>query len=106
MNAAEYRKAVAIARRACHGLYLSPQDWEEVEQDAAVEAWRTGSVTRIWWAARGGARRARRSRRVCQPVIIPLSQDVVSEERVDADSTISRRRSAGLSRLRSPALQD
>jgi DNA-directed RNA polymerase specialized sigma24 family protein len=143
MNAVDYHRAVAIAHRACRGRPLSRQDWEEVEQDAAVEAWRTGSVTRIWWAAADGARRIQRIRRVSRPDLVPLTWDLCSEADVEAevvdrltveellgrlperereaveamvlggrtgaelaaawnvaDSTISRRRTAALSRLR------
>lgn len=85
MDAAEYRRAVAIAQRACRGWRLSRQDWEEVEQDAAVEAWRSGSVTRIWWAAVDGACRIQRSRHVFRPVVVPLNRDVRSTLDVEAD---------------------
>ena len=144
---AEYRRAVAIAQRACRGWRLSREDWEEVEQDAAVEAWRTGSSTRIWWAAVDGARRISGVRRRCQPVVVQLPPDVRSDTDVEAevlgrvmadqalallpprerravaatvlagrtqadlavewkvrDSTVSRRRAAGLARLLSPGL--
>ena len=148
MDAAEYRRAAAIAQRACQGRALSRQDWEEVVQDAALEAWRSGSVTRIWWAAADSARRIQRVRRTCRPVVLPLTRDVGSALDVQAevvgtltvrqllaaipdrerraveatvldgqtqaevaaawairDSTVSRRRAAGLNRLRAAVLQ-
>jgi len=147
MDASEYRRAVAIAHRACRGRALSPQDWEEVEQDAALEAWRSGSATRIWWAAVDAARRIQQARRTCRPVLVPLTRDVRADVDVQGevvgslmagqllaavpegqrravkatvldgqtqaevaaawavrDSTVSRRRAAGLDRLRAVVL--
>lgn len=79
MDAAQYRRAAAIAHCACRGRALSPEDWEEVEQDAALEAWRSDSVTRIWWAAVDAARRIQQGRRSFRPVFVPLTRDVRSD---------------------------
>jgi DNA-directed RNA polymerase specialized sigma24 family protein len=143
LDPAGYRRAAAIARRACRGRALSPEDWEEVEQDAALEAWRSGSVTRIWWAATDSARRIQQTRRTRRPLVVPLTSDPGSDADLQAqvvgalmvrqwlaampeperravaatvldgqsqaevaaawavrDSTVSRRRAAGLERLR------
>lgn len=51
----EYARAVRIARQACRGRHLSAEDREEVEQDAAVEAWRSADPLLVWWVATGSA---------------------------------------------------
>jgi len=143
LDPAGYRRAANIAHQACRGRALSPEDWEEVEQDAALEAWRSGSVTRIWWAAADSARRIQQTRRTRRPLLVPLTRDPGSGVDLQAqvvgtltvrqllaampdrerraveatvldgqsqaevaaawavrDSTVSRRRAAGLERLR------
>lgn len=81
----EYRRVQAIVRRACAAQrpFLSAEDWEEVEQDAAVAAWRTGSATRTWWAAVNSATDHQHGRRVHKPVMVPLACDRPSTENVE-----------------------
>lgn len=62
-SGAEYLKAKALARHACRGWFLSPEDWAEVEQDCALAWWRSGSSTRAWWAARDSAQKIQHSRK-------------------------------------------
>jgi DNA-directed RNA polymerase specialized sigma24 family protein len=88
MNAAEYRRVQSIVRRACgtQRPFLAVEDWEEIEQDAAVTAWRTGSVTRTWWAAVDSATKIQGGRRVHKPpTMVPLTYDRASTQDVEGE---------------------
>jgi RNA polymerase sigma factor (sigma-70 family) len=69
----EYRRARQVARRACAGWALTREDWEEVEQDAAVAAWRHGlqPSTRSWAAAHRSAQKIQGRQGKKRPVIVP-----------------------------------
>jgi DNA-directed RNA polymerase specialized sigma24 family protein len=49
----DYDKVMKIARKACKKIQLTPDEWEEVKQEAALVAWKTNfkSATRIWYTA-------------------------------------------------------
>lgn len=74
MTTEEYRRAKAIAHRACRGWPLSKQDWEDIEQAAAIAAWKGGTGTHIYWAAWDEGTRLQGGRRKIQPTLITLGE--------------------------------
>lgn len=87
MDAAEYARAVRIAQKACRGRRLSRDEWQQVEQDAAVALWSSGSVTRAWWAAVDSARKIQGVRRTYQaPVFVPFVWDGRAPVDVEAEA--------------------
>lgn len=94
MTGDDYARAVSIARRACASQwrYLSFEDREEVKQDAAVEMWRSGNVTRVWWAAFDSALAHQGARRVRKPWIISIYEDQVLRQPIPEIPTATRGR--------------
>jgi DNA-directed RNA polymerase specialized sigma24 family protein len=69
MTPEEYRRAAGIAKRAIFSQrpFLSAEDWEDIQQEAALAAWMGGSVTRVWWSAHDAATKLQGGRRKVQP---------------------------------------
>lgn len=93
MTEQEYVRVRKIARRATYGLKPTPDELEEIYQEAALIAWRSGldPCTRVWWGSRDALARLRGSRRALQPVFVDMpdwweqqASDNVEDEVVNA----------------------
>jgi DNA-directed RNA polymerase specialized sigma24 family protein len=92
VTSADYSRAVTIARRACAAqwAWLSLEDREEVIQDTALAMWRTGNITRMWWAAINSATDHQQGRRIHKPTeTVALTWDVAAHGDV-ADEVCDR----------------
>lgn len=78
MLLSDYRRAASIARRAVAHRGLSPDDLEDVCQEAAIAAWRHGldPATPVGYAAIDAADRIQQTRRVAR--IIPVADPPVA----------------------------
>lgn len=76
MTEEDYKRVQSIVRRATLGWPLLEQEREDVEQEAALVAWRVGlePSTRVFWAARDAVIRLTGHRRVAKAEVTPVAE--------------------------------